>query len=178
MRAKQGSLLAYLTSTVPRYVPSDTPLPDSSRTVLAQVYKNSQFLNPCGGGVFGFVGRELPHLGPIHGEVLGLANLDSAEGLSVGGLLEGGVGPLAVGGEAMYSFSEGKVSLSWVGFASRSFRGQAEGPRQRGFAGVREGAKMDAVFGGAMVDPEKGEFGGYVSVGVFGGGAYVSYTCH
>jgi len=57
-------------------------------------------ISPCGGGVYAFAGPSGQVPGTkIHGEVLGLANLDFNEGLSGNVLGEIGVGgPFSIGG--------------------------------------------------------------------------------
>lgn len=115
----------------------------------------------CLSGGFGFVGPtvKIPKTN-IKVEGLVIGNYDRKAGFSLGGLVAAGVTKnLSLGGEYGYNFRSQKWGGGGLGFYGKEWTGFKLGP----------------VSAGGFFTP-KGEFGGYGSAGLLGGGAYGTLT--
>ncbi len=113
----------------------------------------------CGGGGFGFVGGQvkIPKTN-IHGEVLGVVNVDKKSGVSTGVIVEGKVTKrLSLGGEYAYNW--------------RSHKWQGEG---LGFLGKETASVKWGAGGGGVLLSTHGDIGAYGFLGPAGGGGYTT----
>jgi hypothetical protein len=126
------------TNEIPIYVPNDQPLSNNVRQILSQVYQNTWPISKplCSGGAFVYAGVKEGKKGVLHGEALAVPlQVDSKSGLSSGVLVEGGVGPISVGGEGSYNWSNHSFHGDGLAFANKDLGGGTLGPVSVGLLG-------------------------------------------
>jgi RHS repeat-associated protein len=105
---QQGTLLQFLTTTVPIYVPNDVPLNPTAQLYITAIAKAAPTV--CGGGAFVFAGREVSG-GPVHAFAGAITTFDSQGGTTTGALFEAGGGEGLEGGGGREVVPNGSGSL-------------------------------------------------------------------
>jgi hypothetical protein len=106
-----GTMLQYLTTTVPIYVPNDVPLSPSAQRYVTAIAKGAPTL--CGGGAFGYYGKGVTALGAKSFTGV-IVEADSQSGMSGGVLNEAGAGGVGVGSIVSVNGSSGLVYTELV----------------------------------------------------------------
>jgi hypothetical protein len=168
--AQQGSLWAFLIAPpVQIYVPNDVPLNDKAQIVTRELSKRiNNYPTVCGGGVFGYLGREYNVTPWVHGFTGAIGELDSRQGASGGLLTELGVGQSASGGSGFAAAQHGSGSPEVSGLAFGGVGVHSElGSASAGLVGFGPNQIGIGVYGEVFAD-EQGGGGAYVNISSIG----------